>query len=170
MTRQKRIYKRSGKKFINTKGYVMIYKPEHPNSYEDGCIPEHRYIMSQHLKRTLKKGEVVHHINGDKTDNRIENLELMDEIKHDRLPNEGQFKKGMTPHNKSNNFVKCQGCGKVFHSRPSSKTKTCSHKCKWIYLKKHLYNYPRFCQCGTPASIRGACIKCYNHSYHKNKK
>lgn len=44
----------------------------------------HRYLMEQHLGCKLSRNEVVHHINGDKYDNRIENLEVQSRSQHSR--------------------------------------------------------------------------------------
>ena len=57
--------------------YKCIYKPEHKNSNSKGWIFEHRYVMSKKIGRPLKENEIVHHKNGIKTDNRIENLEIV---------------------------------------------------------------------------------------------
>ena len=70
---------------LNNYGYQLLYKPEHPNAYPDGYVLEHRYVMSEHLGRPLRKSEVVHHIDGDKLNNRIENLELMNRSSHMKL-------------------------------------------------------------------------------------
>jgi hypothetical protein len=59
-------------------GYVMIFAPKHPKATKlDKYIYEHILVMEEHLGRYLKKGEIVHHRNGIKTDNRIENLQLV---------------------------------------------------------------------------------------------
>lgn len=58
------------------KGYRHILTPNHPHARNSGYVAEHRLVMEKHIGRYLTPGEVVHHINGDTMDNRIENLEL----------------------------------------------------------------------------------------------
>lgn len=59
-----------------TTGYKYFYMPNHPNSAKNGVIAEHTLVMSKFIGRALSKNESVHHKNGIRTDNRIENLEL----------------------------------------------------------------------------------------------
>lgn len=65
-------------------GYVAILSPHHPNKIAGNYVLEHRLVMEKKLKRFLRKDEVVHHINGIKNDNRIENLELTTLSEHSK--------------------------------------------------------------------------------------
>lgn len=68
---------RAGEGTITSQGYRRLPGKGHPNSQKaSGCILEHVLVMSNYLGRPLRKGETVHHKNGNRLDNRIENLEL----------------------------------------------------------------------------------------------
>jgi len=65
--------------------YRLIYIPNHPFADCQGYVREHRLIMERQLNRFLNPREVVHHINKNRKDNRIENLILFsNEAEHQR--------------------------------------------------------------------------------------
>ena len=58
------------------KGYRMIRMPEHPRARTNGYVLEHILVAEKMLGRALKKGEVIHHLNHNRSDNRPENLKV----------------------------------------------------------------------------------------------
>jgi hypothetical protein len=66
-----------GGRFKEKQGYVLVKNRKHPCCNSSGYVREHRLVMEKHIGRFLKRDEIVHHLNGIKDDNRIENLQLL---------------------------------------------------------------------------------------------
>lgn len=108
-------------------GYVMRYAPDHPHAH-DAHVLEHRLVMERHLGRYLDPAENVHHINHDRQDNRIENLELC------ASGSEHRIRHGEWEHHP------CAMCGtpvrrSAFHRRRFARA-FCSRTCGALYASE----------------------------------
>ncbi len=127
--------KRNGRIRRGEYWYIKIW--EHPCSGKQGYVAEHRLVMEKKIGRYLKFGEIVHHINHNPADNRIENLQLFSSpgqhLKYGH-PEVSESQRGITIYKE-----KCHNCGKEFDKTWMNKRSiTCSEKCKYILIGKKL--------------------------------
>lgn len=82
-----------GGRIYDKDGYVLIWMPDHPNRNNDNYVREHRLVYEKYLGRYLTQQEEIHHINGIKDDNRLQNLNKFLKNEHCRLHHKKDFSK-----------------------------------------------------------------------------
>ena len=97
------------KKTVSKGDYTYAVVTEHPRCTINGYVLEHRVVMENYLGRLLCQDEVVHHIDHNKKNNDIENLELYIRTEHTR---EHMFEQGIKMVT-----LCCPECGKKFNRR-----------------------------------------------------
>lgn len=106
-----------GGRFVNSLGYIKILMPD--GKYQT----EHRAVMELFLGRKLRKGEIVHHLNENKKDNRIENLKL--------LPSQSEHLKYHTPKESTKNKISSSLRGRVFSAKHRANLRKAAIKRKY---------------------------------------
>lgn len=108
-----------GGRTIASTGYVLIKRPHSPMSDSRGYVYEHRHVMAQVLGRSLERHEIVHHVDGDKTNNSPENLRLCASVGHHYLNH--RTNKTLRKPGEPNPLIVCAcGCGTLFKKYDTS--------------------------------------------------
>lgn len=87
--RRENAYNWNGGKRKTAKGYLQILAPEHPRADSGGYVMEHIFVFEKETGVSVPPNCCIHHLNGDKSDNRIENLCLMSRGAHTVLHHAG---------------------------------------------------------------------------------
>ena len=110
-----------GGRVKNTMGYILRLRPDHPFTNNDGYVYEHRLVWEEHHNASLLPKTIVHHKNGNKQDNRPENLEA--------IINNG---KHMSRHVQDMDKRLCQFCNRKTGSIRNGRPIWYGSKGKWI--------------------------------------
>lgn len=126
-------YNKSIKLHNTLSGYVYFCDTSHPLANGSGRVLYHRHILSLAIGRWLTCGEVVHHIDRNKTNNDPNNLQLLTLSEHTKI----HVKDGLLGHKIGKPIIyKCSSCGRNFSPSNRRKARFCSLKCNAFYQRK----------------------------------
>lgn len=122
-------------KIVNKGDYLYCIVRDHPNRTKNDYVLHHRVVIENHLGRILNAEEIVHHVNGDKKDNSIENLQILSVAEHNKIH------ALESPRKKTR--LKCPWCGEIFekyhnqtHLVKKSVYTACSRSCSGKFSRK----------------------------------
>lgn len=152
------------KKLVSKGDYIYAVVPEHPKATKIGkYVLFHRIIMENYLKRMLEDDEIVHHLNGNRHDNRLSNLELLRNADRVRMH---QLQKGQRYV-----LLKCPECNKLFGiphrysflSQPNKyNCNFCSKHCRGVFFRKMQLH-------GMTSEMQKQIDECFQKEYRKYK-
>jgi len=149
-------------RMVNSSGYWMVLRRGHPMARKSGYVLEHRLMMAESIGRMLTKEEVVDHINGDRTDNRIENLRILTASVHSKIGFRAygyseEVKRAMAEKRQAyRKRIKCAYCKKEILKK-SAVAKYCGSLCRNRALRPPKGKRQSACrQCGKRMEITTA--------------
>jgi len=109
--------------YLDNNGRFRVWLPTHPRSYSNGYILRSIVAYEAYHNESVLEEMVIHHIDGNRSNDLMENLQLMKESDHNRLKQLGAWVDRV-----------CFNCGKDFkierwRMKDSSRGKFCSQKC-----------------------------------------
>jgi len=146
----------NGGRIVTDQGYIRVRKPDHPRAV-GGYVLEHILVMEEYLGRDIEIGEVIHHINGNRSDNRPENLKLYESngehLSDELSPKEPRLCKCGQPHK-----------GHGLCARHLAQLKRTGET--WDFENKYLETrgYPSCEVCGDKVRCRKLCRKHYRQA------